>query len=265
MRTPDSPKLCIMSYRFVSNLFLEVLCGSCSSLVVVCRFVFVLSSHSGNRLPASPISLSLSPNLPSQEQNQVAVNNDESSSALLGINNAILPTLVCHFAAQGNIDELASIFNKQWEEGISPDMADYDGRTGLHLAAANGRIAAIRLFLDLGANMDAKDNMDRTPLREAVERGHNDVVVFLRGKGASLGMPDGPAASILCSLAREGGKEALERWILGGIDVNSKDYDSRTALHVAAASGRRDIVDLLVSNGADKNAVDRWGNKAFHG
>jgi ankyrin repeat protein len=232
---------------------------SCRSLSFCLCF---LSSHSGSRLPA-PTHFS-TPNLPLQEQNQIAVNNDESSSALLGINNAILPTLVCHFAAQGNIDELAGIFHKKLEEeGISPDIADYDGRTGLHLAAANGRIAAIRLFLDLGANVDVKDNMGRTPLREAVERGHNDVVVLLRGKGASLGMPEEPAASILCSLARAGDKEALERWILGGINVNSKDYDSRTALHVAAASGQRDIVDLLVSYDADKNAVDRWGNKAF--
>ncbi|EED90829.1 ankyrin domain-containing protein, partial [Thalassiosira pseudonana CCMP1335] len=42
-------------------------------------------------------------------------------------------------------------------------------------------------------------------------------------------------------------------------DVNFRDYDRRTALHVASSEGRLDVVKYLVSKGAKVNRSDRWG------
>ena len=41
--------------------------------------------------------------------------------------------------------------------------------------------------------------------------------------------------------------------------VNFRDYDRRTALHVAASEGHLDVVRLLVQLGARVNRSDRWG------
>lgn len=41
--------------------------------------------------------------------------------------------------------------------------------------------------------------------------------------------------------------------------VNFRDYDKRTALHVAASEGHLDICRFLVERGARINRVDRWG------
>ena len=41
--------------------------------------------------------------------------------------------------------------------------------------------------------------------------------------------------------------------------VTFRDYDRRTALHVAAAEGHLDICKFLVENGAHINRSDRWG------
>ena len=41
--------------------------------------------------------------------------------------------------------------------------------------------------------------------------------------------------------------------------VNFRDYDRRTALHVAASEGHLDICRFLVQNGAMINRSDRWG------
>ena len=44
-----------------------------------------------------------------------------------------------------------------------------------------------------------------------------------------------------------------------GTDVNSSDYDMRTAAHVAAAEGHLNVIQFLIWFGADLTARDRWG------
>eukprot|EP00930_Biecheleria_cincta_P005172 TRINITY_DN106087_c0_g1_i1.p1 TRINITY_DN106087_c0_g1~~TRINITY_DN106087_c0_g1_i1.p1 ORF type:complete len:1056 (+),score=200.47 TRINITY_DN106087_c0_g1_i1:102-3269(+) len=48
------------------------------------------------------------------------------------------------------------------------------------------------------------------------------------------------------------------------VDVNTFDYDSRTALHVAASEGCREIAECLVDEfGASVNPLDRWGSTPY--
>ncbi|CAJ0938584.1 unnamed protein product [Ranitomeya imitator] len=61
--------------------------------------------------------------------------------------------------------------------------------------------------------------------------------------------------------AYSGDVSALRRFALSAMDMEQKDYDSRTALHVAAAEGHVDVVKFLIE-GCKVNpfAEDRWGN-----
>lgn len=47
------------------------------------------------------------------------------------------------------------------------------------------------------------------------------------------------------------------------VQVNDGDYDRRRPLHLAAAEGRVEVVKFLLTQGADANAEDRWGNTAL--
>ena len=51
----------------------------------------------------------------------------------------------------------------------------------------------------------------------------------------------------------------LNRFIAAKINVDVVDYDMRSALHIAASDGQIECVKILLENGADKDAVDRWG------
>jgi len=66
----------------------------------------------------------------------------------------------------------------------------------------------------------------------------------------------------ICNLLNAASKNDLieVKKELSFIDINSADYDNRTALHVAAEKGHKDIVRYLISVKADINKVDNLGN-----
>ncbi|KAM6972956.1 glutaminase liver isoform, mitochondrial [Aplochiton taeniatus] len=64
--------------------------------------------------------------------------------------------------------------------------------------------------------------------------------------------------------AYKGDVLSLRRYFLSGVNVNAVDYDGRSALHVAAAKGREEVIRFLVENtGACYSLRDRWGNTAL--
>uniref|UniRef100_A0A8D2JC86 glutaminase n=2 Tax=Varanus komodoensis TaxID=61221 RepID=A0A8D2JC86_VARKO len=64
--------------------------------------------------------------------------------------------------------------------------------------------------------------------------------------------------------AYSGDVSALRRFALSAMDMEQKDYDSRTALHVAAAEGHLEVVKFLVEACRVNPFVkDRWGNIAL--
>ncbi|KAM3877798.1 glutaminase kidney isoform, mitochondrial-like [Diretmus argenteus] len=76
---------------------------------------------------------------------------------------------------------------------------------------------------------------------------------------------DGRNKSIfnLLFVAYSGDVSALRRFALSSMDMDLKDYDSRTALHVAAAEGHIDVVRFLTEACKVNPFVkDRWGNLA---
>lgn len=64
----------------------------------------------------------------------------------------------------------------------------------------------------------------------------------------------------LMYMANEGDLDGIKELLDSGTDVNFRDIDKRTALHVAACQGRTDVVQLLLSRGAHVDVEDRWGS-----
>ncbi|GER24542.1 protein kinase [Striga asiatica] len=71
-----------------------------------------------------------------------------------------------------------------------------------------------------------------------------------------------PGFKLMC-MANEGDVEGIQELLESGADVNSRDVDFRTALHVAACQGHGGVAELLLVNGADVDPKDRWGSTGF--
>lgn len=97
---------------------------------------------------------------------------------------------------------------------------------------------------------------------------------FTLGKQSSLapergGHGDGDGGELMSELdprvrlmylANEGDLEGIKELLDSGTDVNYRDIDDRTALHVAACQGSGIVVEFLLQNGAEIDPQDRWGS-----
>nr|XP_005159008.1 60 kDa lysophospholipase isoform X3 [Danio rerio] len=161
---------------------------------------------------------------------------------LEAIRDALTPTLVCVAAKIGDIDALEAIR----EMGTDLSMADYDGRTPLHIAACEGHLKVVEYLLGKGATVYAKDRFGHTPLRNAVRFRHKDVVKLLRKTGAHFSREEmADTGTELCSLAAAGDLEGLEIWQLAGVDLTMTSYDGQTPIEVARATGCVESVEFL--------------------
>lgn len=140
------------------------------------------------------------------------------------------------------------------------NFRDYDRRTPLHIAASEGHIEICQYLVRNGAMLNRSDRWGGSPLDDAHRHRHSHVMDYLRSVGARFGSPS--QATNFIAAAYEGDIEEVRALLeFGNIDINSTDYDKRTALHLASSEGQVDVVKLLLLHGADPNMVDRWGNR----
>ncbi|CAI5464542.1 unnamed protein product [Closterium sp. Yama58-4] len=85
-------------------------------------------------------------------------------------------------ASRGIIEGVIDLLDR----GVSPDLADYDGRTALHLAASEGKVDVVRVLLERGADVNPKDRHGNTPLADAQSYGSGEICRLLKEKGGML-------------------------------------------------------------------------------
>jgi hypothetical protein len=104
-----------------------------------------------------------------------------------------------------------------------------NGSHALHRASERGHAACVRMLLDQGADVHARDDCDSTAL----------ILTSIDG--------------ITCKL------ECMQILIEAKADVNASNTNGRTAAHYASCNGNTKCLQLLIDNHADLDARDEYG------
>jgi ankyrin repeat protein/L-ascorbate metabolism protein UlaG (beta-lactamase superfamily) len=126
-----------------------------------------------------------------------------------------------------------------------------EGDTALHQAAGcrRGEEAAlplVRLLLESGAALEARNASGQTPLLYASYAGFGRVVELLVAKGAVIKYQDTNGRSPLHYAAREGHPAVVELLLKNGADPAARDSQNRTPLDYAVLRDRRGVIDAMM-------------------
>ncbi len=149
-----------------------------------------------------------------------------------------------HWASSvGNIE----IVNFLIKKGVDVDIKNNRGATALHLAIINGHLDVVKKLIELRARINITDSQGKTPLQLAVSCEACDIVEYLLQVGAN--------PNISCPFIDRSTDD------IGELDYNlytqAKELEGAkcSPLQLAAFLGNLDIIKLLITYGADVDAV----------
>lgn len=148
--------------------------------------------------------------------------------------------------------------------GADPSIVDGREQNALHYAVIEGHRDLVQYLISSDASLHTAFNMrGLTPFHLAIQYHQLEIVQLfpldsIRVPGAGM------SPLIMATLSR---KIDIMRWLLdrgmvggvGHLDINGKDRNGSTAIHLAASFGSLEAVELLVSKGANIRILDDFG------
>ena len=150
--------------------------------------------------------------------------------------------------------------------GINPNLATLIGTTPLCIAAEEGHEAIVESLLKIPSiQVDACRDDGVTPLLIATQKGNPGVVELLLRADARVNGAFADATAPLHVAVNNGNFDVAEVLLRSpGIRVNQRTETLVTALAVACKHGHKELVRLLLENGADPNMVNNAGMTPLH-
>lgn len=155
------------------------------------------------------------------------------------------------------------------------EIGDYDRRTPLHLAAAEGHTEIVKFLLESGVK-PLPDRWGGYPIYDAIAGNHDDIVGLFKKtntnncskpkhishkenhEDTSMKIDDELSVIELLWAASENNINNIKQLVARGVPIHASDYDNRTALHLAAAEGHLETVKYLITHGHPLFVRDRW-------
>lgn len=155
---------------------------------------------------------------------------------------------------RGDVDQA-----RRWlDDGLPVDfVADRVG-TGLMIAAWEGNVRMMELFVQRGARFDAVNKSGEQALQLAAFKGNLEAVKWLLDHGAPLDRR-GNEWGALHYAVFNGHRELAQYLINRGANVNARTPSLATSLMLAAREGQEALAEDLVKAGADPSLTNDLG------
>jgi len=157
----------------------------------------------------------------------------------------------------GNVEDVKSLIEK--ENVNINDRSDSKGRSLVFLAAMFDKIDIVKYLAERGADLDARDNSDASPMDVAVMGGKIDLIKCLAKCGAKVNAKNRDGETPMFTAAMQGKTTSIECLIGLGADVNTRNKDGLTPIFKAAQFRQVGVIECLVAHGANVNATDTVG------
>lgn len=169
----------------------------------------------------------------------------------------------CHWLDNG-LEDLEDI---RW--AVTPDE---DGDLPLHIGVARGSESyirkCVRIMSRLGASLDVYDSNRKTALQIAVITSQLNIVEILLRASASPNVLDRNGANSIHLAVKYGELDCLKSLLTQSnhaLDLDARNYEGLTALHIAVISNQLEATRILLRVGASVNIADgKTGQTPLH-
>jgi ankyrin repeat protein len=147
------------------------------------------------------------------------------------------------------------------DDAGDPNLSDMMGRTALGISAFVAKTELVEALLAReGTNVDHANLQKRTPLAQAADQGHTEIVAKLLAAGASPDIADLNEQTPLILASWQNHIETVKALLTAGPKLDLRDVSGNDALTLAATEDVPDIVVALLDAGADVNATTSLGH-----
>lgn len=152
------------------------------------------------------------------------------------------------------------------EKGLDVNARDTKGKTPLHCAAENGKLELMNLLITHGADIYVKDNEAKTVLHYAAKSGNLSAneIAHLITKGLQIDENINIEMPLHDAVAYVEDVGLVGGLIEKGADIHARNENNETPLHLAAQAGKTATIELLIAKGANVNAEDCDGQTPLH-
>ena len=216
------------------------------------------------------------------KRKEAGLDPNEEDTARVNFEPAVM---LLEAAARNDIDEVRRLLTLN----VTPDSTNDDGLTALHQCCIDDSEEMMKVLVEFGADVNAADSEQWTPLHAAATCGHLHLVKFLIDNGANLLAVngDGNMPYDICEdettlsyieneMARRGVTQELidttraktENIMLSDLmklaqvhgDLEYRDGQGATPLHIAAANGYLSVLEFLLDHHCSTEVFDsdRW-------